>query len=89
MTTHDPALCLKTACDLCDVYAEGYSRGKDAAYSEIQARLCSGTPRRRLRVSTVLDSPAYSARVASRVRRRPRPRIGAWGPLRARIGVTG
>ena len=42
MTTHDPALCLKTACDLCDVYAEGYSRGKDAAYSEIQARLCSG-----------------------------------------------
>lgn len=36
---HDPGECAHPMCSLCRSHGEGYARGKDAAYSEIRARL--------------------------------------------------
>ena len=40
---HDPAACARPMCSLCRSHGEGYARGKDAAYSEIRARLTDDT----------------------------------------------
>ena len=33
---HDPALCSLAACELCDVFADGYTRGKAKGFFEIE-----------------------------------------------------
>lgn len=42
MSAHDPALCGLAACEMCDVYGNGYAAGKAKAVSEIAGALSAG-----------------------------------------------